>query len=81
MSANAKFVGTSTVNLTLNITKDKAFARMFGQGTPRPVGLKTVGLGYNSYCEADHYQHFFNILNLGSAYKAISTRYRAQTLT
>lgn len=38
-----KFVGVSSVNLGLNVSKDRVFATMFGTGTPRPVPLKSIG--------------------------------------
>lgn len=38
-----KFAGVSTVNLGLNVSKDRAFATMFGSGVPRPVPLKSIG--------------------------------------
>ncbi|CAB9506484.1 Inherit from euNOG: Conserved hypothetical protein [Seminavis robusta] len=38
-----KFLGVSTVNIGLNVSKDKVFAKMFGQGTPRPVPMKSIG--------------------------------------
>ena len=41
--AKAKFAVVSAVNLSLNISKDKIFARMFGQGMPRAVPLRTIG--------------------------------------
>jgi len=37
-----KFGVVSSVNLSLNITKDKAFTRMFGTGLARPVPLPTI---------------------------------------
>ena len=39
-----KFVGSSIANVTLSILKDKAFARMFGKGSPRPIPAMTYGL-------------------------------------
>jgi len=38
-----KFLGVSSVNLGLNVSKDRVFAKMFGSGTPRPVPLKSIG--------------------------------------
>lgn len=39
-----KFVGSSVANVTLSVLKDKAFARMFGQGDPRPMSITSMGL-------------------------------------
>jgi hypothetical protein len=39
-----KFVGSSFANVTLSIVKDRAYARMFGVGDPRPVPVKSLGL-------------------------------------
>lgn len=33
----AKFVGVSLTNITLNVTKDRSFTRMFGVGKPRAL--------------------------------------------
>ena len=38
-----KFVGVSSVNLGLNVSKDRVFATMFGNGVPRPVPMKSIG--------------------------------------
>ena len=38
-----KFVGVSSVNLGLNVSKDRIFATMFGAGTPRPVPMTSIG--------------------------------------
>ena len=42
--STAKFTVISSVNIGLNVSKDRVFAKMFGQGTPRPVPLKTIGV-------------------------------------
>lgn len=39
-----KFIGSSITNVTLSILKDKAFARMFGVGSPKLVPFSTVTL-------------------------------------
>ena len=39
-----KFIGSSVANVTLSVLKDKAFARMFGVGDPKPMPLKSMGL-------------------------------------
>ena len=39
-----KFVGSSMANITLSVLKDKAFARMFGVGDPKPMSIKSMGL-------------------------------------
>jgi len=39
-----KFVGSSVANVTLSVLKDKAFARMFGKGNPRPLPVLSYGL-------------------------------------
>lgn len=39
-----KFVGSSVANVTLSVLKDKAFARMFGKGDPRPMPYSSMGL-------------------------------------
>ncbi len=39
-----KFVGSSFANVTLSVLKDKAFARMFGTGDPKPMTIKSMGL-------------------------------------
>ena len=39
-----KFVGSSIANVTLSVLKDKAFARMFGSGPPRPLPVPSYGL-------------------------------------
>lgn len=38
-----KFVGSSIANVSLSIWKDRAFARMFGKGDPRPIPTLTMG--------------------------------------
>lgn len=38
------FVGGSVANVTLSVLKDKAFARMFGKGDPRPMPMSSMGL-------------------------------------
>ena len=38
-----KFVGVSSVNIGLNVSKDRLFATMFGNGVPRPVPMKSIG--------------------------------------
>jgi hypothetical protein len=38
-----KFIGVSSVNIALNVSKDRVFATMFGNGIPRPVPLKSIG--------------------------------------
>ena len=40
----AKFVGVSSVNLTLNVTKDRMFAKMFGSGVPQSVPLRSIAV-------------------------------------
>jgi hypothetical protein len=37
-----KFFGVSSVNIALNVSKDRIFARMFGSDVPRPVPLKSI---------------------------------------
>lgn len=37
-----KFIGSSMANVTLSVLKDKAFARMFGKGDPRPMPLTSI---------------------------------------
>jgi hypothetical protein len=37
-----KFFSISPVNLILNVSKDRVFAKLFGQGTPRPVPAKSI---------------------------------------
>jgi hypothetical protein len=39
-----KFVGSSFANVSLSVLKDKAFARMFGKGDPRPMSYTSMGL-------------------------------------
>eukprot|EP01036_Dinobryon_divergens_P036621 gene36621-47731_t len=39
-----KFIGSSITNVTLSVLKDKAFARMFGKGSPRPLPALSYGL-------------------------------------
>lgn len=39
-----KFFASSIANVTLSVLKDKAFARMFGKGTPRPLPVMSYGL-------------------------------------
>ena len=39
-----KFVGSSVANVTLSVLKDKAFARMFGTGSPLPMPISSMGL-------------------------------------
>lgn len=39
-----KFVGSSVANVSLSVLKDKAFARMFGTGDPKPMKLQSMGL-------------------------------------
>lgn len=39
-----KFVGSSATNITLGVLKDKAYARMFGVGEPRPFPSVSLGL-------------------------------------
>jgi len=39
-----KFVGSSAANITLSVLKDKAFARMFGTGDPKPMRISSMGL-------------------------------------
>lgn len=39
-----KFVASSVANVTLSVMKDKAFARMFGKGDPRPLPITSYGL-------------------------------------
>jgi hypothetical protein len=38
-----KFFGVSSVNIVLNVSKDRLFAKMFGSGVPRPVPWKSIG--------------------------------------
>jgi hypothetical protein len=38
----SKFAFVSLTNLTLNISKDRIFSRLFGTGTPRPVPLQSI---------------------------------------
>lgn len=38
----SKFVFVSLINLTLNISKDRIFSRLFGQGNPRPVPFQSI---------------------------------------
>lgn len=39
-----KFVGSSVANVSLSVWKDRAFARMFGQGSPRPMAFSSIAL-------------------------------------
>lgn len=39
-----KFIGSSATNITLSCLKDKAYARMFGVGEPRPFPTVSLGL-------------------------------------
>lgn len=39
-----KFVSSSIANVTLSVIKDKAFARMFGTGDPKPMSSASMGL-------------------------------------
>lgn len=39
-----KFIGSSLANVFLSVTKDKAFARMFGVGTPKQMPNICIGL-------------------------------------
>jgi hypothetical protein len=39
-----KFIGSSIANVTLSVTKDRAFTRMFGASVPKPLPLPTYGL-------------------------------------
>jgi hypothetical protein len=39
-----KFFGSSAANITLSILKDRAFARMFGKGDPRPMPTSSMAL-------------------------------------
>jgi len=39
-----KFIGSSAANVSLSVLKDKAFARMFGTGAPKPMKLISMGL-------------------------------------
>ena len=39
-----KFVGSSFANVSLSVLKDRAFARMFGTGDPKPMGMTSMGL-------------------------------------
>jgi hypothetical protein len=39
-----KFIGSSMANVTLSVLKDRAFARMFGTGDPRPMPVSSMGL-------------------------------------
>ena len=39
-----KFVGSSAANVSLSVLKDKAFARMFGKGDPKPMHYSSMGL-------------------------------------
>jgi len=39
-----KFIGSSVANVTLSVLKDKAFARMFGQGDPRPMPVSSMSI-------------------------------------
>lgn len=37
-----KFLGVSSVNLTLNVSKDRVFTKMFGSGAPQAVPLRSI---------------------------------------
>jgi len=39
-----KFIGSSMANVTLSVLKDKAFARMFGTGAPKPMPMTSMSL-------------------------------------
>eukprot|EP00599_Poterioochromonas_sp_BG-1_P011516 CAMPEP_0173160088 /NCGR_PEP_ID=MMETSP1105-20130129/17584_1 /TAXON_ID=2985 /ORGANISM="Ochromonas sp., Strain BG-1" /LENGTH=268 /DNA_ID=CAMNT_0014078821 /DNA_START=92 /DNA_END=898 /DNA_ORIENTATION=- len=39
-----KFIGSSFANVSLSVLKDRAFARMFGKGDPRPMPVSSMGL-------------------------------------
>lgn len=39
-----KFIGSSATNITLSVLKDKAYARMFGVGEPKPFHSISLGL-------------------------------------
>ncbi|KAJ6644169.1 putative membrane protein [Pseudolycoriella hygida] len=39
-----KFIGSSVTNMSLSVIKDKAYARMFGVGNPRPFPSVSLGL-------------------------------------
>lgn len=39
-----KFIGSSIANVSLSVLKDKAFARMFGVGDPKPFPMTSLGL-------------------------------------
>lgn len=39
-----KFVGSSIANVSLSVAKDRAFARLFGQGDPRPFPKLSMSL-------------------------------------
>ena len=39
-----KFIGSSVANVSFSIVKDRAFARMFGKGGPRPMPYSCFGL-------------------------------------
>ena len=39
-----KFIGSSAANVSFSIIKDRAFARMFGKGGPRPMPYACFGL-------------------------------------
>ncbi|KAJ1435077.1 hypothetical protein B484DRAFT_446311 [Ochromonadaceae sp. CCMP2298] len=38
-----KFFGSSMANVSLSVMKDKAFARMFGTGAPKPMSYSSMG--------------------------------------
>lgn len=40
----SKFLSVSTANISLNVTKDRIFTRMFGSGLPRPLPASCFGL-------------------------------------
>jgi hypothetical protein len=39
-----KFLASSVVNISLSVSKDKAYARMFGKGSPRSTPLSSLSL-------------------------------------
>jgi hypothetical protein len=39
-----KFIGSSIANVTLSVSKDRAFTRMFGKGKPKPLPLPSFVL-------------------------------------
>lgn len=60
----AKFVGVSSINITLNVTKDRAFARMFGSGVARPIPMSSLAM----FCARDSMTVFasFNLAPLAA---------------